>query len=105
MVPTSETLPAEIRGGNGSGLCHPADVPQEREICWAPKVEHNEERPNSVGEFIWSWGVGIGGYHLLQGWEKVYGNCMNYKGNMVWKVYARVKTSDEINEEAGFWSY
>ena len=73
-------------------MCHPEDVPQEREICWAPTVGQHEEITDSVGKFICIWGVGIGGYHLLQGWGWVYGNCVPYKGTMVWKFYARVKT-------------
>ena len=70
---------------------------RERDICWEHTVRHNEERTDSVGEFIWSWGFGIGGHHLLQVWEKVYGNCVPYKGTLVWKVYARITTSDGSN--------
>ena len=58
---------------------------------------HNEEISNRVGELIWSWGVGIERYYLLQGCGKVYGNCVPYKGTMVWKVYVRLKTLDGGN--------
>ena len=97
LFPTSGTLLPKILGVIGSGLCYLEDFPQEREICWAPTVVQHEEMPDGMEEFIWRWSVGIGRYHLLQGWEKVYVNCMPCKWEMVSKVYVRFKASDSRN--------
>ena len=97
MVTTSDTLPPERIGRNGSAMCNSEDVPQEREICWSPTVGQHEERPDIVGKFRRIWGDGIGGQHLLQVWLKVYVNCVTYKGTLICKVYTRIKTLDRSN--------